>query len=494
MENFVEIRQIADAYSADLIFLLEPCLFQSDASAATSLLSSDYKVFLNSDDLYEPDIPLLKNRAHGGTMTCWKYTLDPYITVLGTETSRITPILLEMPGFQSSVHINIYLPTAGREAEFIDCLASLQATIDKISDEYPSALAYIRGDANASYIPRIASKRDLIFKHFYEDNYFTPLEMRHKTYHHFMGFGKSDSSIDVVLSSTVSSDGTPSSSTESLINILCSKEDARTCNSHHDAILSTFSLNFFESPEVTQCQAPTIQNQRHKIIWSEENLPAYCDLINPVLLELQSVWLDSSSQVSMAVLISQTNTVLSAAAKATQKVIDLSKTSKPKKTKISEELLTASSSVKSALLNFREVQNEANSDNDIDVARAELSAARSNLQQAKRRSTLSSELERDEKLHTILSSNPRSLFQSVKSSRRASVSIQKLKVKSEIYTGKNVAMGFFKSITDLKTINEEELLNCKMYQDFLTDHKNILEICKSGQKIPQISLEASEKH
>ena len=78
-------------------------------------------------------------------MTCWKYALDPYITVLGTETSRITPILLEMPGFQSSVHINIYLPTAGREAEFIDCLASLQATIDKISDEYPSALVYIRG-------------------------------------------------------------------------------------------------------------------------------------------------------------------------------------------------------------------------------------------------------------------------------------------------------------------------------------------------------------
>ena len=139
-------------------------------------------MFLNSDDLYEPDLPLMKNRAHGGTMTCWEASLDPYITILDTETSRVTPIILEMPGYQTSAHINVYLPTAGLEAEFVESLASLQATIDKISDEYPSALIYIRGDANASYLPRTTSKRDQVFKHFYEDNYFTPLELYHKTY------------------------------------------------------------------------------------------------------------------------------------------------------------------------------------------------------------------------------------------------------------------------------------------------------------------------
>ena len=234
-----------------------------------------------------------------------------------------------------------------------------------------------------------------------------------------MGFGKSDSNIDVVLSLTISADGTPSLSCESLITLLCKKEDSRTCNSHHDAILSKFSLTFFESQEAPRSQAPTIQNERHRIIWSEENIPAYCDLINPVLLELQTVWLDSSSPASMHVLVSQTSNILSAAAKATQKVIDLSKKSEPKKTKISQELLTASSS----LLKYREAQAAGDSDNDIETARVSLSTARANLQKTKRRSTLSAELERDAKLHTILSSNPRSLFRAVKSSRKAPVSI-----------------------------------------------------------------------
>ena len=63
--NSVEIRQLADSYSPDLIFLSEPWLFQSDVSSATTLLTPEYRVFLNSDDLYDPDLPLIKNRAHG---------------------------------------------------------------------------------------------------------------------------------------------------------------------------------------------------------------------------------------------------------------------------------------------------------------------------------------------------------------------------------------------------------------------------------------------
>ena len=95
-----------------MIFLSEPKLFQADVKIATELLSPAYSYILNSEDLYDPDLPLSSNQAHGGTLTAWKSNLDPFVTVLNTESSRILPILLELPGYQPTIHINIYLPTS----------------------------------------------------------------------------------------------------------------------------------------------------------------------------------------------------------------------------------------------------------------------------------------------------------------------------------------------------------------------------------------------
>ena len=239
----LEIRQIVDSYTPSLLFISEPWLFLSDLKVATQLLTPQYKMFLNSDDLYNPDLPLLKSRAHGGTLTLWKAELDPYITILPTQTSRILPILLDYPGYQQTIHVNIYLPTSGRESDFIESLASLQATIDHANESYPSALIYVKGDANACSSPRPNNKRDLVFHQFIQDNAFLPLCFNsHKTYHHFLGSGVSDSSIDVALSSTASSDGTPSASSEILLAVLCSKVKTRTFNSHHDAIITRILL------------------------------------------------------------------------------------------------------------------------------------------------------------------------------------------------------------------------------------------------------------
>ena len=156
----LEIRQIVDVHCPDLIFLSEPWLFQPDLQLASILLNNVYKMFLNSDDLYDPELPLLQTRAHGGTLTLWKAELDPFITVLPSQSSRISTVVLDPPGIQTTVHINIYLPTSGRDSDFIDTLATLQATIDDVGDQYPSALIYVKGDANASISPRPGNKHD----------------------------------------------------------------------------------------------------------------------------------------------------------------------------------------------------------------------------------------------------------------------------------------------------------------------------------------------
>ena len=459
---------------------------------ATCLLHSQYKMFLNSDDLYDLDLPLLQTRAHGGTLTLWKDELDSFITVLPTFSSRITPIVLDCPGYQTTVHINIYLPTAGRDSDFIEALATLQATIDDANEKYPTALVYLKGDANAACPPRFNNKRDAIFQQFCEDNSFINLSLDgHKTYHHFTGFGISDSNIDVALSTSTSSDGIPSPSSESLLCILCSKEDHRTSNSHHDAIITGIHLNFMESlPKITESNdAPTIENTRHKIIWSEENLENYSDLITPVLIDLQETWLDSNSPSSMSILLQQTNNILTAAAKATQGVIYLNKEHLIKKVPIPPDLVLASKLHKQSHDNLKKVLSDSSSTAIIiDSAKTLFSQTRASLQKTKRNSDVSQESERAQNLGSILSSNPSALFQKIKSNKRKSVSINKLNVGDELFTDKDVGNGFFKSISALKTRNEEELLSCQTFQDFLSDHEHILEICKEGKEIPPLTL------
>ena len=130
------------------MFLSKPSLFQADLPRATELLSAQYKRFLNSDDLYDPQLHLLQNRAHGGTLTMWKVELDHLVTILPSETSRITTLFFDPPDTLTTFHINIYLPTSGKDAQYINTLATLQATIYDVSTQYPDTLMYVKGDAN----------------------------------------------------------------------------------------------------------------------------------------------------------------------------------------------------------------------------------------------------------------------------------------------------------------------------------------------------------
>ena len=341
--SFLEIRQVLDQNPADLVFLSEPWLFQCDLHQATQLLHHDYKMYLNSDDVYDPELPLLHSRAHGGTLTLWKAELDPFISILPSETSRISAILLDLPEHQTTVHINVYLPTSGKEAEFISTLGTLQVVIEDAKEAHPTALIYVKGDANASVIPRPNNKRDQAFISFCESNRFLSLSLNnHKTYHHFMGDGSSDSNIDVCLSSSTSADGIPSLSKEKLLGILCCKDDVLASNSHHVIILSSIELCYQEatkrdsSPDI-----PTIENTRHKIVWSDEKLDQYCDLVKPVLAQLQDTWLVNPSPSTLSILLQQTNNVLAAAAKSTQKVVFLNKEHREKKERIPDDLKAA---------------------------------------------------------------------------------------------------------------------------------------------------------
>ena len=110
----------------DIVFLSEPLVFQTDIQSCLNTVQHEYCHSLNSSDLYDRDLPILKSRAIGGTLALWRRQLDPYISVYPVDTPAFLPLIVELPGAQTSVHIALYLPTSGKEYECVSELANLK--------------------------------------------------------------------------------------------------------------------------------------------------------------------------------------------------------------------------------------------------------------------------------------------------------------------------------------------------------------------------------
>ena len=63
-------------------------------------------------------------------MLLWKRELDPYVTIdQDLCTPAFLPLFLNLPGFTSTTHISVYLPTSGKDDEFIEVTAHLSADL-----------------------------------------------------------------------------------------------------------------------------------------------------------------------------------------------------------------------------------------------------------------------------------------------------------------------------------------------------------------------------
>ena len=216
----------------------------------------------------------------------------------------------------------IYLSTAGKEPDFLEDLALLEETAEAAFEKYPDSVLYIRGDANVSPIPRDKNERDMLLQHFLANNNLQHLPTNHYTYHHFTNDGQSDSSIDVILASAVTSEGFPNQSHETLLKVICGKKNSYI-QSSHDAILSYPLLPCSSSPALDNINAPRIQSTKHKIEWSVEGIQAYQELLLHVLPGLQYDDYEDLQAGSASLLFQVTNHILTSAAKQTNKVIDL---------------------------------------------------------------------------------------------------------------------------------------------------------------------------
>ena len=102
------------------------------------------------------------------------------------------------------------------------------------------------------------------------------------------------------------------------------------------------------------------------------------------------------------------------------------------------------------------------------------------------------EINRDENLFSLLSSNPHSAFKVLKSAKStASVQLPYLKVGNKKYQGDKVIDGFYESLSLLKTLNLDQLESSPHHLSLMDDYRNIKYLCDNKIPLPQVSLKMS---
>ena len=159
-------------------------MYQTDIGQYLTGIKHEYCYSLNSDDIADPELPLIKSKAAGGTLILWRKYLDPYISILSVSTSSFLPLILRLPGARVSAHIVVYLPTHGKDPEFIAELANLKNFVDELLQLYDEPLIFIRGDANCN--PKNLNRYQVL-EHFIQYYSMKKVLISHPTYHHFVG-------------------------------------------------------------------------------------------------------------------------------------------------------------------------------------------------------------------------------------------------------------------------------------------------------------------
>ena len=243
-------------------------------------------------------------------MLIWDKNLDPFLEVYKPVSPAFMVAILKIPGYKTSVHLSIYLPTHGKDYEFVNEMANLRNCLDDLIEQYSDPIVYIRGDGNVNKnnIPRVVLLQQLV-----NDYSLVSVDTGHTTYHHFVGQGEYDSKIDLILHSK--------SATETISQIICKHENP-TILSHHDMILSDFSIPRSIQPVVVEdvlMAAPRVQHTRVMIQWTDDGQAEYENLVGPLLRQVRQDWLDSTSQSCMSILLQLTNDILNMAATASYK-------------------------------------------------------------------------------------------------------------------------------------------------------------------------------
>ena len=487
--NVFSLRTFCDLYLADLVFISEPLLFQADLPQIMEYFKGEYKCSLSSEDLLDPDLSFRNNKTKGGTMILWRNRLDPYVTVMEAVSTSFLFIVLDIPGTQPSIHGAVYLPTAGKEVEYMSDLAKIKTTIEDLKVKHPEALLFLRGDANSS---KAHKWRSSLFSDFCYEFDLTRVKMDHLTYHHFLGNGTSDSDLDVLLHSH------HHGVCEEVLKIECKLENPMV-DSHHDLLVSSVLIpavpHDIKPVKPNNICAPKVSNDRHQTVWSEAGITEYNRILSYQLPKIRDRWLLSSSPACMSILLQLTNMVMSETAAITNKIVSLKKPIITRSTKLPKSVIKSNNRIKRVARKLKLCRDDPNScPVRVSYLKEAYNEKKKHHRKVVRQKLLENDLKTDLKTNSILMKSTRAFFKNYRALKNSNNStVNELRVRDNVYLEHEVGDGLYDSISFLKTKAHCDLPNSETYNESVQKYEWIMELCKNGQKMPKMTLETSEK-
>ena len=213
-------------------------------------------------------------------MVMWLREHDPFVSIYPVSSTSFLPLIYSPPELPPTIHIAIYLPTAGRESEFVAAISCLDDCVNALLVKHPDATLFLRGDFNVS---KSNPTRTGLLNFFAQNQNLIQVDILHPTYHHFLGNGSSDSHLDRIMYSKHLS---PS---EQLKETHCKLTDPLG-ESHHDVLVSVALLPHQPQTEDEwhgKTINPKMEKKRPKVKWSEAGIEDYSKIVTPLLQQIQ---------------------------------------------------------------------------------------------------------------------------------------------------------------------------------------------------------------
>ena len=180
-------------FSPNLMFFQKIWVPYSEESSLNNIFQ-DYSVQISTPDQFTLPEDKLSSPEHTwhGAAILWHKSLHHAVLHLSNTHERFTGVRLSFPG-HNILAISAYLPTSGKDDDFLGCLADLSIFITQNGAGIDTIL--IGTDSNCS--ERSSSRRINGFNNFCKDHNFLKISCSEPTFHHSNGI--SSSNIDCFL-------------------------------------------------------------------------------------------------------------------------------------------------------------------------------------------------------------------------------------------------------------------------------------------------------
>ena len=259
--NFYYLCQVINIFTPKILFLQEIWVPYCEESALSSKIK-DYTAQISTPDQFIPTEDMLNSVSHTwhGAAIMWHSSLNSNVSNLKNVHDRFTGVKISLPD-RTLLAISAYLPTSGKDDEYLDCVAILSNFImDNCCD-----IVLIGGDFNCS--DKASPRRITALQSLCITLNLHKVHPSEPTFHH--PNSQSSSCIDYFLLSY--REGV------SLNNIFlqCSQETPENL-SGHDPVLATLSVQCTQPSKNTARQElythTYTEFDRPKVAWDENNL------------------------------------------------------------------------------------------------------------------------------------------------------------------------------------------------------------------------------